>query len=185
MRRPISSALIGGISIAILMAIGLWPSIEKLIHRQSPHEKITAVLYSGNWSFGEYRECDSSNVKTQEEKPELDCVSSLLQFETDQLFKVSFSGDLTYDAEKPETEVHHWLCRRNNADPSFSCRAKDSNQSAQPANTESTNRELTDSEMETLRKRNECEQRFYDKKIYEVDGMSIGPACEENPDRLP
>lgn len=32
-------------------------------------------------------------------------------------------------------------------------------------------RQLTHDEVEALRKRNECEQRFYDNKIYEVDGM--------------
>jgi hypothetical protein len=38
--------------------------------------------------------------------------------------KVSFSGDLTYDDEKPEHEVHYWLCRRNSDDATFSCGAK-------------------------------------------------------------
>lgn len=46
-------------------------------------------------------------------------------------------------------------------------------------------RQLTDEEVESLRKRNECEQRFYDNKIYEVDGMSIVAACQQNPERRP
>ncbi len=46
-------------------------------------------------------------------------------------------------------------------------------------------RQLTKDEVESLRKRNECEQRFYDNKIYEVDGMSIVAACKQNPERRP
>ena len=46
-------------------------------------------------------------------------------------------------------------------------------------------RQLTKDEVESLRKRNECEQRFYDNKIYEVDGMSLVAACKQNPERRP
>ena len=46
-------------------------------------------------------------------------------------------------------------------------------------------RQLTHDEVESLRKRNECEQRFYDNKIYEVDGMSVMAACKQNPERRP
>jgi hypothetical protein len=46
-------------------------------------------------------------------------------------------------------------------------------------------RKLTKEEVESLRKRNECEQRLYDNKIYAVDGMSIVAACKQNPERKP
>jgi hypothetical protein len=46
-------------------------------------------------------------------------------------------------------------------------------------------RQLTKDEVESLRKRNECEQRFYDDKIHEVDGMSLVAACKQNPERRP
>jgi hypothetical protein len=46
-------------------------------------------------------------------------------------------------------------------------------------------RQLSDDEINSLRKRNECENRFTDRKIYEVDGVSIGVACKQNPDRKP
>ena len=46
-------------------------------------------------------------------------------------------------------------------------------------------RQLTKDEVESLRKRNECEQRFYDNKIYEVDGMPIAAACKQNPETRP
>jgi len=122
----------------------------------------------------------------------LDCVGSS-PMDTQKVFNVNFSGDLTYDEEKPEGAVHFWLCRRDDADASFSCGARQnpSAESQTPSNADQTakpaaqpaERQLTDSELENLRKRNECEQRFYDKKIYEVDGMSIGPACKQNSDR--
>lgn len=46
-------------------------------------------------------------------------------------------------------------------------------------------RQLTHDEVEAFRKRNECEQRFDDKKIYEIDGMSVMAACKQNPERRP
>ena len=39
--------------------------------------------------------------------------------------------------------------------------------------------------IESLRKRDICEQRLYDKKIFSVHGMSVMEACKENPDRKP
>ena len=46
-------------------------------------------------------------------------------------------------------------------------------------------RQLTKDEVESLRKRNDCEQGFYDNKIYEVDGRSVMAACKQNPERRP
>ena len=45
--------------------------------------------------------------------------------------------------------------------------------------------ELPSDYVESLRKRNACEQRFYDKKISSVDGVSVMEACKKNPDRKP
>ena len=39
--------------------------------------------------------------------------------------------------------------------------------------------------IESLRKRNACEQRFYDKKIFSVHGRSVMEACKEYIDRQP
>lgn len=147
------------------------------------HEKLAAMHYRGEWSLGEYRDCTSMNLKEEDNKPQLDCLGPASS-EEGKVFKVSFSGDLTYDEEKPETYVHFWLCQRNDAAASFSCSAKE-NPSAEAGTAKPTERQLTESELENLRKRNECEQRFYDRKIYEVDGMSIGPACKQDPDRRP
>jgi hypothetical protein len=45
--------------------------------------------------------------------------------------------------------------------------------------------DLSKDDIEALRKRNACEQRFYDKKMYQVSGASIGEACKQNPDLKP
>jgi hypothetical protein len=42
--------------------------------------------------------------------------------------------------------------------------------------------ELPPDYIESLSKRNACEQQFYHKKIFSVPGMSGTEACEENPD---
>lgn len=46
-------------------------------------------------------------------------------------------------------------------------------------------RQLTHDEVEALRKRNECEQRFYDRNIYQIVGMSVMAACKQNSERRP
>ena len=174
-RSPLLTGLAAGISIAVLMAAGLWSSFGKFIDRHTSHEKFSLMKYDKDWSLGEYRECVSPNLKEQDEKPALDCMKGL-DSGTDKMFKVSFTGNLTYDKDRPEKTVHLWLCRRNDGDPSFSCSAKVWN--PEPSSTEPQ-------DMDNLRKRNECEQRFTDRKIFEVDGMSIVAACKQNPDRLP
>ncbi len=177
--------------LAIVLAVvfvqaGGGSAFLRYIRHRISHEKLAAVRYHGEWSLGEYRECNSTNLRIA--RPELDCVGSS-PMDTEKIFSVNFSGDLTYDEEKPEGAVHYWLCRRNDADPSFSCGARENPSSdSQTPSTEGqtakpVERQLTESELENLRKRNECEQRFYDKRIYEVDGMSVFLACKQNPDR--
>jgi hypothetical protein len=60
------------------------------------------------------------------------------------------------------------------------CHTQNSN-----SNESMTPRELPPEYIESLRKRNACEQRLHDKKISEVDGMTVGEACKQNPDRHP
>jgi hypothetical protein len=190
-RTPDSSiggvaGLIGLVVTLVLIQGGGWSAIQKYVGHRISHEKLTAVSYHGEWSLGEYRECNSMNLREEDKKPELECGSS--PRDVKKVFNVNFSGDSAYDGAKPEGVVHSWLCRRNDADPSFSCGARDnpSSESQTPSSKDQpAERKLTNSELENLRKRNECEQRFYDKKIYEVDGISIGPACKQNPGRLP
>jgi hypothetical protein len=167
-----------------------WSAVRNYLRRGITHEKLTKVYYHGEWVFGEYRDCHSMNLREEDKEPELYC-DAVLSTETGKIFNVKFSGDLTYDEEKSLGSVHFWLCRRDEADPSFSCGARrnPTSKSQIPTSKDQTEkpagRQLTDSEIENLRERNECEQRFYDKKIYEVNGMSIGEACKQYPARLP
>lgn len=116
----------GALAVLVFMAVG-FSDVEKVYERHTTHEKLTVMRYHGEWSFGEYRECTSNNFKAEDKQPELDC-TGFSASGTDKVFKVSFSGDLTYDIEKPESVVHHWMCRRNNGDPTYSCEAKESPQ---------------------------------------------------------
>jgi hypothetical protein len=176
--------------VLVLMQFGGWSAFRRYIRHRISHEKLAAMRYHREWSVGEYRECNSMNLKEEDKKPELECLDSS-PMDAGKIFNVNFYGDLTYDEDKPEGVVHFWLCRRTDTDPSFSCGAKEnsSSEAQAPSSKDQTEkpaeRQLTDSELDNLRKRNECEQRFYAKKIYEVDGVSIGPACKENPDRYP
>jgi hypothetical protein len=58
------------------------------------------------------------NLREEDSKPELDCVGSS-PMDREKVFKISFSGDVTYDNEKSDGAVHYWLCRRNNTEPTF------------------------------------------------------------------
>jgi hypothetical protein len=180
--RIISFALI-----AAFVSFGGWTAVRKYLQREISHEKLTTVRYHGEWSLGEYRECNSMNLREEDTKPELDCIGSSMTV-SEKVFDVSFSGDPTYDDEKPNGAVHYWLCRRNSTDPTFSCGANPNKPQAseeQVTPKPAEERQLTPDEIEYFRKRNECEDRFYGRKIYEVDGMSIGAACKQNPDRKP
>lgn len=184
----LAARLVFGVIVVVLMGGG-WSTIRRYVSHRISREKLAAMHYHGEWSQGEYRECNSVNLKEEDKKPELDCLGSS-PMDVGKIFNVSFSGDLTYDDEKPEGVVHLWLCRRIDAAASFSCGATEnpSADSQTPSGNDQAatpERQLTEAELENLRKRNECQQRFYDKKIYEVDGMSIGPACKQNPDRRP
>lgn len=189
--------------VGVFFTGGGWSALQKYIRHRILHEKLAAMHYHEEWSLGEYRECKSMNLREEDITPELDCECNWTnlqefdktpefdcvhssQMDTGKIFNVKFSGDLTYDEGKPEGAVHYWFCRRRDADPSFSCVATQ-RPSSQYRMTKPAEKpgQLPESEIESLRKRNECEQRFYDKKIYELDGMSVMLACKQNPDRRP
>jgi len=186
-----AAGVLGVVLALVLIQGGGWSYVQRYVSHRISHEKLAGVRYHGEWSFGEYRECNSMNLREEDKRPELECLGSS-QIDLGKVFNVNFTGDLTYDEEKPEGTVHFWLCRRNDTDPSFSCWGEKkipSGESQTPADKDQaakpTERQLTDSEIENLRKRNKCEEQFHDRKIYEVDGMSVGQACKQNPDRLP
>ena len=103
--------------------LGGWGALRKYLRREVSHEKLTTLRYHGDWSIGEYRECNSINLREEDSQPELDCIGSS-PIDREKVFKISFSGDVTYDDEKPNDALHYWMCRRNDAEPSFSCGAK-------------------------------------------------------------
>src|SRR5271165_3986672 len=97
---------------------------EHVTHEFITHEKITNVHARGFWSAGEYRECHSFNTKEEDADPQLWCGDST-SMDAAKVFKVKFSGDLTYDKDKKEGEVHNWRCRHNgDADVTITCEAK-------------------------------------------------------------
>lgn len=169
--------------VALLLAIGAFSPIESYFKRHTSQSKLTRVAYRGEWSIGEYRECDSANSQNAQ----LNC-GDFASMGSEKIFNVEFFGDEPYDQDKPNDVSHRWLCRRNNDDPTFSCQAKETPQTPSSNVTDRpppVERHLSPEDLEYFRKRNECENRFYDKKIFEVDGMSIGRACKQNPDRRP
>jgi hypothetical protein len=182
-----AAARLIAIVLTMIFVTGGGTALWKYLRRNISHEKLTTVRYPGEWVLGEYRECDSMNLRDADRQPELDCGGSS-SIAVERVFKVSFSGDLTYDDEQPEREMHYWLCRRDNDDATFSCSARRDSKpqsSEQVTSKPAVERQLSPDEVEYFRKRNECEQRFYDSKVYEVDGMSIGAVCKQNPERKP
>jgi hypothetical protein len=174
--------VVGYVLIVALISVSGCSDPEDYFKKRISHSKLTTVIYHGEWSLGEYRECYSVNSRDAE----LVC-TDFTRTDVRKIFNIDFIGDSAYDESKSSELTHRWLCRRNDGDPSFSCGAKEIPQTSGPnaADTPKPERQLTNDEVEYFRKRNECEYRFYDKKIYEVDGMSIGPACKQNPDRMP
>src|SRR5260370_26762103 len=96
------------VAVLIFIGGGGWSAIQRYIQRQTSHEQLAGMHYHGEWSLGEYRECNSMNLREEDKKPELDCVGSS-PMDTEKVFNVNFSGDLTYDDEKPESARHYWL----------------------------------------------------------------------------
>lgn len=187
--NDVATRVITTIIVVVFISFGGWSAVRNHL-RGFSHEKLTKVYYQGEWTLGEYRDCHSLNLREEDKEPELYRGGSSLM-DAGRVFNVSFSGGLAYDGEKPEGAVQFWLCRRDGADPSFSFRLRRSSSS------ESVNWRSADFSVWSLLvgvcdllvgfflAPQECEQRFYDKKIYEVNGMSIGEACKQYPARLP
>ena len=146
-----------------------------------PHDKL-AMVSSGSWESGEYKECQSNISK--EDEPFLDC-GGYVGSAQPRRFKVTFHGPIDKDGL--------WDCRKNSDDDlKFSCWQKaqdkpttEGRAQSTPAQTPVEGRQLTAEEIEYYRKRNECEFRFMDKGIYQVKGEAVGAACKENPNLRP
>jgi hypothetical protein len=170
---------------------GAWKVVWKYIIREHvSHDMLTTVHHHGSWAIGEYQDCNSINGK-EETSPDLSC-GDASEMDTAKTFMVRFSGDLPYDKDKKEGAVHLWKCRHNSdAEIAFTCfRVRTETEATEPqpaqAQPESApQRELTSEEIENLRKRNQCENRFAEKGIYQVNGVTVGIACKQNPDLNP
>jgi hypothetical protein len=188
---PIVSLIVSALLVLFFLSNG--PSmVWKYINRIQHHDKLTKIYHHGSWSLGEYQDCNSVNSEHEDTDPELTC-GDLSSIDPGKTFMVRFSGDLTYDKDKQNGIVLRWRCRNDgDAEVTFSCFAVQETQTKKEAKTDSPTptqqpleRGLTPAEIDDLRKRNECENLFTDKRIYEVDGMSVGAACKENPERRP
>jgi hypothetical protein len=100
-----------GIVLTLIFFIRIFEGVgwEHITREFITHEKITSVHSRGFWSAGEYRECHSLNTKEEDADPQLWCGDSS-PMDGAKVFKVKFSGDLTYDKDKKEGEVHYWWC---------------------------------------------------------------------------
>jgi hypothetical protein len=180
---------LAAVVVVIFLSFGGWDMIRNYFRSTQSSEKLASLRYHGEWSVGEYRECDSMNLRHME-KPEVAC-SGASPLDNQKIFNIEFKGGPTYDSTIADGTVFTWLCRRTNQDVSFSCVKQSTQPEKQPEPvpppklTTPLKRELGKDDMEYLRKRNECEQRFYDTKIYSANGMSIGEACKQNPDVKP
>ena len=122
-----------GISLGIVLVLiliieifehGGWDYINRVNRGMISHEKLTSVHSHGSWSAGEYKECYSFNTKEEDADPQLWCGDSSLADQA-KVFKVKFSGDLTFDEDKKEGNVHYWRCRHNgDVDATITCEAK-------------------------------------------------------------
>jgi hypothetical protein len=176
--------------VAVLLLLGSLDALCHYIRSKQSSKKLATLSYLGEWSVGEYRECESMNLRHME-NPEIAC-SGAPPLENPSTLYMEFKGGPTYDSTIADGTVFTWLCRRTNHDVSFSCVKQPIQAQRQPEHgppppklTSPLKRELGKDDMEYLRKRNECEQRFYDKKLYQVNGASIGAACKQNPDLKP
>lgn len=180
---------LGGLGCLVVLGVFIylgwlgWEATQK--NGWTSHDMLIRVQYH-NWVVGEYKNCATLNTPTPNQNL-LDCSDVGGDVK---VFKVLFYGG-TYDEEKPETFVHNWKCRKSSEDnPAFICSLLETSAATQnPPQTQPQSTppdtKLPDEYIENLRKRDACEQRFYEKKIRMVDGVSIGTACKENPDRRP
>jgi hypothetical protein len=181
---------LAAVVVVIFLSFGGWDMIRDYLRSKKSSEKLATLTYHGEWSVGEYRECDSMNLRHME-KPEVAC-SGASPLDNPRIFNIEFKGGPTYDSRIADGTVFTWLCRRTNGDVSFSCAKQPIHAEKQPESVSSPppitsplKSELSKDDVSYFRRRNECEQRFYDKKMYQVNGVSIGEACKQNPELKP
>ena len=174
--------------VVVLLFLGGLDALRHYIRSKQSSKKVAILMYPGEWLVGEYRECESENLRHME-TPEIACPASSL--DNQHVVNIEFKGGPTYDPTIADGTVFTWMCRRTNQDVSFSCAIQPMRAEKQPKSVASLpplitlKRELSKGDVQYYRKRNDCEQRLYDKKIYQVNGLSNGAACKQNPDLKP
>ncbi len=85
------------------------------------HDKLTTIHWP-SWTNGEYKECNSLNLKEEDEHPVLSC-EDVGVWEQGKVFNVRFHGR-TFTTEQQEGVVHYWRCRKNadDDDTTITCR---------------------------------------------------------------
>jgi len=179
------AGIIGVIAVVIFTVMGGFEGIDRIIQFHTSHEKLTTMRYRGEWSSGEYRECQSINLKAEDKQPELDC-AGFVPPSTEKVFKVSFSGDLTYDSERKESVTHHWLCRRIDEDASFSCSGKETPEEKQAAEQQQAEPTPVINDEGLPEPIKSCISRFsnpYSGAEYKTYHDDLKADCERNPQR--
>jgi hypothetical protein len=175
--------------VAVLLLLGSLDALQHYIRSKRSSKKLASLTYLGEWTVGDFRECESENLRHMD-TPEIAC-SGVSPLENKRIFIIEFKGGPTYDSTIADGTVFTWACRRTNHDVSFSCVKQPIYAERQPRPVASLpplipqKPELSKDDVRYYRSRNECEQRFYDKKMYQVNGLSIGAACKQNPDLKP
>ena len=161
--------------------------LRHYIRSKYSSEKLTNLRYRGEWSVGEYRECNSLNLREEDDRPDVVCLEPFPSGPS-RMVEIKFTGP-TYEPAIVDGAVHYWLCRHDNSDVTFSCvkekETKNEKQSEAEPIVPPPKHELTNKDIENLKRRNECEQRFYDKEVYLANGLSVGKACKQNPNIKP
>jgi hypothetical protein len=184
--RVVSKA-VATIVVGLLLLVGL-DALRHYIRSKQSSRKVATLSYLGEWLVGEYRECESENLRHME-TPEIAC--SAFPLDNQHVVNIEFKGGPTYDSTIADGAVFTWLCRRTDGNVGFSCVKQPMRAERQPKPVASLperipiKRGLSEDDVQYYRKRNECEQRFYDKKMYQANGLSIGAACKQNPDLKP
>ncbi len=108
------------VTVVLIIAGAIWGYSKLDAFGYVAHSKLTEV-HAKAWSTGEYKNCNSINIKEEDAQPVLYCGPDTIM-EAAKVFKVRFSGVLTYDKEMKEGIVHHWKCKKNDStDPSMIC----------------------------------------------------------------
>jgi hypothetical protein len=111
------AAKLSGVAIVIFLTFGGFEAIENYVRSKQPHDLLATLHYKGEWTNGEYRECESTNLK-EYDQPDVVCADGASV--PAKTFKIRFTGHL-YDPKLSIGQMLDWTCRRVDGDVTFSC----------------------------------------------------------------